>query len=114
LPVAAALDELNEPALLRILTEPRNALVTQYKTLFEMEGVELDISHDALEEIVARTMKRKTGARGLRSIMERALQDIMFEIPSMPNLKKVTVTGDVVRDRAKPKLKYADTQKKSA
>ncbi len=114
LPVAAALDELNEPALLRILTEPRNALVSQYKTLFEMEGVELDIRHDALEEVVARTVARKTGARGLRSIMERALLDVMFEIPSLENLKKVTITGDVVRQTAKPQLKFAEPKKKSA
>jgi ATP-dependent Clp protease ATP-binding subunit ClpX len=114
LPVAAALDELNEPALLRILTEPRNALVSQYKTLFEMEGVELDIQHDALEEVVARTVSRKTGARGLRSIMERALLDIMFEIPSLENLKKVTITGDVIRQTAKPQLTFAESKKKSA
>jgi ATP-dependent Clp protease ATP-binding subunit ClpX len=114
LPVAAALDELDAPALVRILTEPRNALVTQYKTLFEMEGIELEIEKGALDEIVGKTVKRKTGARGLRSIMERALLDIMYEVPSLPNLKKVTVSADVIRGTAKPVLEFAEKEKKKS
>jgi ATP-dependent Clp protease ATP-binding subunit ClpX len=114
LPVAAAFDELDQEALIRILTEPRNALVLQYKTLFAMEGIELVIKKDALDEIVVKTLKRKTGARGLRSIMERALLDTMYEVPSMPNLKKVTVTADVILGNAKPYLGFARERKKSA
>ena len=116
LPVAAALDELDAPTLLRILTEPRNALVLQYKTLFEMEGIELVIEPDALDIVVEKTLKRKTGARGLRSILERALLDTMYEVPSIPDLKKVIVTADVIRGTAKPFLEFAQDrqQKKSA
>jgi ATP-dependent Clp protease ATP-binding subunit ClpX len=114
LPVVAALDDLDPAALMRILTEPRNALVSQYQTLLEMEGVELEIQQPALEAVVQRTLKRRTGARGLRSILERALLDTMYEIPSMPNLKKVTITADVVNGLAKPILEIRDQQRKSA
>jgi len=116
LPVAAALDELDANALTLILTEPRNALVQQYKTLFEMEGIDLVIEPEAIDAIVEKTIKRKTGARGLRSILERALLDTMYEVPSIPDLKKVVVTADVILNNAKPYLVYAQDQeqKKSA
>ncbi|MBI5869245.1 MAG: ATP-dependent Clp protease ATP-binding subunit ClpX [candidate division Zixibacteria bacterium] len=114
LPVAASFDELDAPALTRILTEPKNALVRQYQVLFEMEGVELIIEPAALQEIVAHTIKRKTGARGLRSILERALLDLMFELPSMESLKRVVLTADAVANRARPILEFAKTRKKSA
>jgi len=114
LPVAAAFDELDTPALMRILTEPKNALVRQYQVLFEMEGVELIIETAALEEIVARTIKRKTGARGLRSVLERALLDLMFDLPTMESLKRVIVTADAVKHHAKPILEFETVQKKSA
>ncbi|MEW5874284.1 MAG: ATP-dependent Clp protease ATP-binding subunit ClpX [Candidatus Zixiibacteriota bacterium] len=114
LPVVAALDDLDPAALMRILTEPRNALVSQYKTLLEMEGIALEIQPAALEAVVARTLKRRTGARGLRSILERALLDTMYEIPSLPNLRKVTITADVVNGLAKPILELRDEQRKSA
>lgn len=114
LPVVAALDDLDPAALMRILTEPRNALVSQYKTLLEMEGIALEIQPAALEAVVARTLKRRTGARGLRSILERALLDTMYEIPSLPNLRKVTITADVVNGLAKPILEFRDEQRKSA
>jgi ATP-dependent Clp protease ATP-binding subunit ClpX len=111
LPVVAALDDLDEAALLRILTEPRNALVEQYKTLFDMEGIELIIEPDALDAVVQRTLKRKTGARGLRSILERALLDTMYEVPSIPNLKKIVVSANVINDNAKPYFEFARNQK---
>lgn len=114
LPVAAAFEELDVDALMRILTEPKNALVRQYQVLFEMEGVELVIDPGAMREVVDRTVKRKTGARGLRSILERALLDLMFTLPSMESLKKVTITADAVRNCAKPVLEFARERKKSA
>jgi ATP-dependent Clp protease ATP-binding subunit ClpX len=114
LPVAAALQELSAAALLRILTEPKNALVRQYQALFAMEGIELEIEPAALDEVVARTIKRKTGARGLRSFMEAALLDIMYELPSIPDLRRVIITADAIRGEAKPILEFAATQKKTA
>ena len=96
LPVAVALEELDEAALLNILTEPKNALVKQYKSLFAMDGIELDFEDDALKEIVRETIVRKTGARGLRSVLEKALQRYMFELPGS-GVKKLTVTAEMVR-----------------
>jgi len=114
LPVAAALQELSPAALMRILTEPKNALVRQYQALFQMEGVELEIEPAALQEIVDRTIKRKTGARGLRSFMEAALLDIMYELPSIADLRRVIVTADVIRGEGKPILEFTQARKKSA
>ncbi|MFA6624129.1 MAG: ATP-dependent Clp protease ATP-binding subunit ClpX, partial [Fibrobacteraceae bacterium] len=96
LPITVALDELDAPALLRILTEPKNALVKQYKKLFDMDGIKLDFTDDALSEIVAAAIARKTGARGLRSVIERALEKPMFELPGS-GTKKFTLTADMVR-----------------
>jgi len=108
LPVIAILDELDESALIQILTEPKNALVKQYHKLLKFEGVDLEIRDDALVAVAKRAMERKTGARGLRSILERCLLDIMFELPSLENVKKVVVEANVISDGAKPLLIYAE------
>ncbi|MEK7262660.1 MAG: ATP-dependent Clp protease ATP-binding subunit ClpX [Pseudomonadota bacterium] len=108
LPVVAVLDELDEAALIQILTEPKNALIKQYLRLFKLEGVDLEVRQDALIAVSRRAMDRKTGARGLRSILERALLDIMFDLPSLENVKKVVVEANVITDVAKPILIYAD------
>ncbi|MFN4320274.1 MAG: ATP-dependent Clp protease ATP-binding subunit ClpX [Aquificaceae bacterium] len=102
LPVIAVLDELTEEELVRVLVEPKNALVKQYKKLFEMEGVDLEFTEDALVEIAKESIRRKTGARGLRAIMEEIMLDVMFEIPSLKNIRKVVVSGEVVRKKLKP------------
>ncbi|MGB7181394.1 MAG: ATP-dependent Clp protease ATP-binding subunit ClpX [Burkholderiaceae bacterium] len=113
LPVVATLDELNEDALVRILTEPRNALVKQYQRLFEMENVELDVRPSALQAIARKALKRKTGARGLRSILEQSLQDTMFELPSLQNVQKVVIDERAISGEAKPLIIYADAPKVS-
>lgn len=106
LPVQATLEELDEEALVTILTQPRNALVKQYARLFEMEGVELEFREDALGAIARKAMDRKTGARGLRSIMENILLDTMYELPSMENVSKVVIDEAVIRGDAEPYLIY--------
>lgn len=108
LPVVATLEELDEKALVQILTEPKNALIRQYQKLFNMEGVELEFRDDAIEEIARKALLRKTGARGLRSIMEHALLDIMFELPSLKDVAKVVLDEDVIKGKSKPLLIYAD------
>ncbi len=108
LPVIAVLDELDEAALIQILTEPKNALIKQYLRLFKLEGVDLEVRDDALIAVSRRAMERKTGARGLRSILARALLDIMFDLPSLENVKKVVVEASVITDGAQPILIYAD------
>lgn len=106
LPVVAALEELDEDALVEILVEPKNALTKQYRKLFSMEGVELDLREDALRAIAIRAMKRKTGARGLRTILENVLLDTMYDLPSMKNATKVVVDETVVTDETKPYVIY--------
>jgi ATP-dependent Clp protease ATP-binding subunit ClpX len=106
LPVVATLDELDEDALVTILVEPRNALTKQYSKLFEMEGAELEFREDALRAIAGRAMKRKTGARGLRTILESILLDTMYELPSMTNAKKVVVDEAVVTGETAPYVIY--------
>ncbi len=106
LPVIASLEELDEAALVQILTEPKNALVKQYQYLFDMEGVKLSFEPDALTAIAKRAMTRKTGARGLRSIIENALMDTMYELPSMTDVSEVIVTQDVIEQGAKPTIKH--------
>ncbi len=113
LPVMAILSELDEVALMKILTEPKNALVKQYQKLLKLEGVELEVRDEALRAVAKRATERKTGARGLRSIIERALLEIMFELPSMENVKKVVIESNVVTDGAKPILIYADDEDES-
>ena len=102
LPVTALLDELDEDALVRILTEPKNALTKQYSKLFELEGVELDFRDNALRAVAKKAIKRKSGARGLRSIVEHTLLDLMYELPSMTGLKKVVIDENVIKENAKP------------
>ena len=101
LPVAALLEELDETALVSVLTEPKNSLIKQYCKLFEMEGVELDIRQDALVEIAKKAIARKSGARGLRAIMEDILLDIMYDLPSQIGLKKVVIDDNVIRGAKK-------------
>jgi ATP-dependent Clp protease ATP-binding subunit ClpX len=106
LPVVATLEELDESALIEILTEPKNALTKQYQKLFDMEGVELEFREDALRAIARRAMQRKTGARGLRTILENVLLDTMYDLPSMSNATKVVVDDAVVTGETKPYVIY--------
>jgi len=102
MPIIATLEELDEAALMTILTEPKNALIKQFGKLFELENVELEIRQDALEAVAKKAMDRKTGARGLRSILEKALLETMFELPSMNDVTKVTVDSSVIEDSSQP------------
>ncbi|GGH22714.1 ATP-dependent Clp protease ATP-binding subunit ClpX [Cribrihabitans marinus] len=114
LPVIATLEDLDEDALVTILTQPKNALVKQYARLFELEDTELDFTEDALSAIAKRAIERKTGARGLRSIMEDILLDTMFDLPGMENVTKVVVNEEAVTSDAQPLMIYADAEKGSA
>jgi len=111
LPVVAVLDELDAGALVKILVEPKNALVKQYQKLLAMEGVELEFREHALQAIAKRALERRTGARGLRSIIEHALLDIMFDLPSLANVQKVVVDEGAIAGDAKPLLIYSDQPK---
>ena len=102
LPVVATLQELDEPALIQILIEPKNALVKQYQKLFSMEGVELEIRPNALHAVARKAIKRKTGARGLRSILEASLLDIMYDLPTLEGVEKVVVDESRSRRAASP------------
>ena len=106
LPVIATLEELDAEALIRILTEPRNALTKQYAKMFEMEGVEIDFREDGLQAVAERAMERKTGARGLRSILEGILLESMYTIPSTPDVAKIVVDESVVKGDSEPLLVY--------
>jgi ATP-dependent Clp protease ATP-binding subunit ClpX len=106
LPVLATLTDLDEQSLVEILVKPKNALVKQYKRLFEMENVELNLTDDALHAIALRAIARKTGARGLRSIMESILLDTMFEMPSYEDVEEVVINKDVVEGTAQPLKSY--------
>ncbi len=114
LPLIATLENLDEDALITILTEPKNALMKQYARLFDMEGVKLEFTDDALKEIAKLAIARKTGARGLRSILEGLLLDTMFELPDKENVEKVLIDGDVVKGDKEPKYVFADKKKKSS
>lgn len=107
LPVLATLEQLTVDDLVRILTEPRNALVKQYQTLLSYDGVELEFDQDALEAIASKAIERKTGARGLRSIIEEVMMDVMFEIPSLEDVTKVRITKEAVDGKAAPVLETA-------
>jgi ATP-dependent Clp protease ATP-binding subunit ClpX len=113
LPVIATLDELNEDALIRILKEPKNALLKQFKKLFEMEGVNLRLTDSALAAIAKEAQKRKSGARGLRAILESCMLDIMYEIPSVQNVKECVIGEDVVMHKEDPILLYEQTKKQA-
>ena len=109
LPVVATLEELDEAALIKILTEPKNAITKQFKKLFEMEGVELEFRPDALLAVAKKALARKTGARGLRTILESVLLDTMYELPSLENVSKVVVDESVISNQAEPYLIYEST-----
>ena len=114
LPVIATLEDLDEDALIQILSEPKNALVKQYQRLFEMEDVELNFHEDALREIAKRAIVRKTGARGLRSIMEKILLDTMFDLPTLEGVREVVISDEVVKGNARPLYIYADRRDEKA
>lgn len=104
LPIIATLRELDKDALIDIMTKPKNALVKQYKKLLSIDGVDLEFTQEALETIVDKAIERKTGARGLRSIMEETMRDVMYEIPSNPKIAKCTITKETVLEKAQPEI----------
>ena len=114
LPVLATLEDLDEAALVTILTEPKNALVKQYKRLFEMENVNLTFTDDALMAVAKKAITRKTGARGLRSILEGILLETMFELPTFEGVEEVVVNAEVIEGKAQPLLIYSETKSKKA
>lgn len=114
LPVIAALNELSDDALMKILVEPKNALTKQYSRMFELEGVELEFENEALQTVIEKSRKRKTGARGLRSIMEEAMLDIMYDLPSSPEIKKCIITQDVVEKKEEPIYEYRTVKKRAS
>jgi ATP-dependent Clp protease ATP-binding subunit ClpX len=113
LPVVATLEELDESALIKILTEPKNAIVKQFKRMFEMEGVELEFRNEALGAVARKALKRKTGARGLRTILEQVLLDTMYELPSLEHVSKVVVDDAVINGNAEPYLIYRGMQSRA-
>ena len=114
LPVVATLDELDEAALMQILTDPKNALTKQYRKLFDMEGVDLEFREESLRAVSRKAMQRKTGARGLRTILENVLLDIMYDLPSMRNVQKVVIDEDVIQGESKPYLVYGQDEPRLA
>jgi ATP-dependent Clp protease ATP-binding subunit ClpX len=115
LPMIASVAPLDKEALVRILLEPRNALVKQFRKLFELDGVELELSPDAIDAIADLALNRGTGARGLRAIIEEALLNVMFEVPSSDDIVSVLVTGECIRDGVEPTLvTRASRREKSA
>ncbi|MCP4025357.1 MAG: ATP-dependent Clp protease ATP-binding subunit ClpX, partial [Sphingomonas sp.] len=114
LPVIATLEDLDVPALVTILTEPKNALVKQYQKLFDMEAVKLGFTDDALVQVAKKAIDRKTGARGLRSILEGILLDTMFDLPGMDGVDEVMIDKDVIDGRKEPIRVYAKKEKAGA
>ncbi|MEM7517949.1 MAG: ATP-dependent Clp protease ATP-binding subunit ClpX, partial [Planctomycetota bacterium] len=114
LPVIATLRDLDEDALVTILTQPKNALVKQYQRLFAMEDVELAFTDDALSSIASKAIERRTGARGLRSILEDVLLDTMFDLPGLESVREVVVNDDVIQGTAKPLYIYSDKAEATA
>ena len=107
----SSLEDLDEASLIKILTEPKNALIKQYQTLFKMEKVELDFRKDALKSIAKLAIERKTGARGLRSILESILMDTMFDLPSHNNLEEVIIGPETVENSKPPIMVHSDKNK---
>ncbi len=107
-PVSVALDQLDEDALIRILTEPKSAITKQYKRLFELDGIQLDFEDEAITAIAKKALERKTGARGLRAIMEDTMMDMMFKLPSEEQVERCLITKDVVEKSGEPILTYGD------
>ena len=114
LPVVATLSELNEEALIQILKEPKNALTKQYQALFNLEGVELEFRDEALVAIAKKAMVRKTGARGLRSIVEAALLDTMYDLPSLEDVEKVVIDESVIAGQSEPLMIYGKPEAQQA
>jgi hypothetical protein len=114
LPVVATLEELDDAALIQILVEPKNALIKQYHKMFRMEGVELEVREPALRAIASKALARKTGARGLRSILEQVLLDVMYDLPSQTNLSRVVVDEATIANDGKPLLMFAESPKVAA
>ena len=112
IPVITVLEELDEDMLIKILTEPKNAFIKQYKALFSLDHVELEFTDDAYQEMAKIALERKTGARGLRGILEDVLADLMFAIPSQTDVAKITITGETVLGIVEPKLMKKRTQRK--
>ncbi|MEI6519680.1 MAG: ATP-dependent Clp protease ATP-binding subunit ClpX [bacterium] len=110
LPIVTSLDALDEDAMVRILTEPKNAVIKQYKRMMEWDNVELEITDDAMRAIAREAMKRNTGARALRSILEEAMLDVMFEIPSMENIEKVTIDTECITEHKAPKIEMKEVE----
>ncbi len=104
IPVIAVFEELDEDMLRKILTEPKNALVKQYQTMFQLDGVELEFTDDAYTEIAKLALERRTGARGLRGVLEGILADLMFSVPSQPDVKKIVISGETVKGVSKAEL----------
>jgi ATP-dependent Clp protease ATP-binding subunit ClpX len=114
LPVLAVLDPLEESALIDILVQPKNAVTKQYQKLFNIDGVQLKFTESALKAIAQEALKRRTGARGLRAVIERAMLDIMFEIPSMSNVKEVIIEDKVISGTERPKIVYKSEEEMRA
>ena len=114
LPLIATLGELDSDALVRILTEPKNSLTKQYGKLFEMDGVEVDFRDDALRAVAKRAMERKTGARGLRSILENVLLDIMYRLPSETGVSKIVIDESVIQGESDPMMIYENVEQARA
>jgi ATP-dependent Clp protease ATP-binding subunit ClpX len=112
LPIIVTLDALDEEALIRILTEPKNALVKQYEKLFELDGVSLEFHPDALRTVAQEALKRNTGARGLRAILEDIMLDVMYEIPSREDIARVIITKETILKKEKPLVVAMDRKKK--
>ena len=114
LPIIATLQELDREALVKIVTEPKNALIKQYKKLLELDGVDLEFDKEALDAIVDKAIERNTGARGLRSIIEDIMRDIMFDIPTNPNIEKCLIKKETVVNKKPPVLTIGEGRKKEA
>ena len=110
----ATLEELDQDALVKILTEPKNAITRQFKKMFEMEGAELEFRPEALAAVARKALKRRTGARGLRTILEQVLLDTMYELPSLEHVSKVVVDEAVINGQAEPYLIYRGMQARAA
>jgi ATP-dependent Clp protease ATP-binding subunit ClpX len=106
--VIATLEELDETALVEILTKPKNALIKQFETLFSMDKVQLQFDEDAIKAVAKEALRRRTGARGLRAVIEQNMLDVMFEIPSNSNVKACRVTKEVIEGKSRPELIYSD------
>jgi len=113
-PVIATLHELDEDALIQILTQPKNALVRQYKKLFKIDGVELVFEDEALRGVAGQALRHKTGARGLRTILERTMMDLMYEVPGRSDVKKIVITEDMIAEAEETPIPFAEMTAETA